>query len=308
MLLIFQKGDADKYRKKVIHPEMSSKIAQYLLDGAPLTATEKSVILYLIKHHEKKVTEGVVINQRTYLEKPSQNIDQLAVLIDADALAFFESTIEFFILDRIKTEKMTNREIWARVMDNLKRLNPKLQYYAAQKIRDLSEDAKAGFPGNWLEELDRYMTSVQDKHINKDCNSTEKQYEMETFLKELFPILNFQMSKRIASAAAFSSSNASDSTGSFRSDYIDGIGGTSFRFDDSQPGSQRRQSMEKRRLSFSSVSPKLMIVAMILVAVAIIVSMVVALILRSSTNESKFDISDKLQQNNEEANYSVEIV
>ena len=202
---------------------MSLKIAQVLLTGAPLTDREKNVIFYLIKHHEKKVDEQIDIKgttgSKTYLEKPNQNVDQLAVIIDADALAFFESTIEFFVLDRIKKQEKPET-IWKRVMQNLQRLNKKLQSYAAQKIKQLPIECINGFPGNWQHELDTYMKTVPTS-IENHKQTDGRHYATEEELRLMMKQINFQM-MHFVSDGSFSSS-----TGSF-TNYLDGIGLSSF--------------------------------------------------------------------------------
>ena len=45
----------DKYRKQLIHPLTSAKVAMCLLKGGPVTDVEKSRVYDLIIHHDKPI-------------------------------------------------------------------------------------------------------------------------------------------------------------------------------------------------------------------------------------------------------------
>lgn len=45
----------DEYRKEIIHPITSGRVALALLDGAPLTNKEKDNIFQLISQHDKPI-------------------------------------------------------------------------------------------------------------------------------------------------------------------------------------------------------------------------------------------------------------
>lgn len=47
------KQSVDKYRKKLIHPLTSAKVAMTLLKGAPITESERDKIWEIIRHHDK---------------------------------------------------------------------------------------------------------------------------------------------------------------------------------------------------------------------------------------------------------------
>ena len=148
---------------------MSAKVATVLLKGAPITKEEFNIIIDLIKHHEIPKGSKIVINNIEFLPIPKQeNVKPLSILVDADAFAFFESTIIYFI--REKAQKQSKEWIWERIFNNLKRLHPYLQKSAMNKLKQLPQDCKNALVPDWQMQLVKYL----------------KQTQMETYLHTLF--------------------------------------------------------------------------------------------------------------------------
>jgi len=130
----------DKYRKQVIHGVTSAKVALCLLRGAPVTMSEKQRIYELILHHDiPHPRDDISILGQTLIRGAGDELMyELEILMDADAFAFFQSTITYFIL--FKSSKNSPDWIWERVRNNVKRLRPALRIKAAQCIRALPSE------------------------------------------------------------------------------------------------------------------------------------------------------------------------
>lgn len=190
----------DELRKTLMHPVMSSKVANVLLQGSPLTTDELNTILQLIIHHEKPLGERIAVNNHLYLDASESKYDnELSVLIDSDALAFFETTINYFITHKAKKQKP--EWIWKRIMKNLERLDSSLQPDAVKKIQNLPQECKEKLPDNWEVELTAYLQKTQFPKpiptgtepfeasvpvVQKPCSMCGE----EIFLRDLFAKLN----------------------------------------------------------------------------------------------------------------------
>ena len=141
----------DKYRKQAIHSLTSSNVAMCLLKGAPLTKLEKQRIFNLILYHDMPhPREDLVILNKTLIEGADDDLMwELQIMMDADAFAFFQSTIEYFI--DFKAKKNSPDWIWERVQNNIKRLGPHLRSKAAQCIQALPAQSTSQMNVDWME-------------------------------------------------------------------------------------------------------------------------------------------------------------
>ena len=141
----------DKYRKQAIHSMTSSNVAMCLLKGAPLTKLEKQRISQLILYHDMThPREDLVILDKTLIEGADEDLMwELQIMMDADAFAFFQSTIGYFI--DFKAEKNSPDWIWERVRNNVKRLGPHLRSKAAQCIEALPAQTTSQMNVDWME-------------------------------------------------------------------------------------------------------------------------------------------------------------
>ena len=130
----------DKYRKQAIHAMTSAQIACVLLKGAPLTLVEEKRVFEIILRHDLPHPEvDLVILGRVLIGKAGEELRwELEVLMDADAIAFFETTLPLFI--EFKAKKNTPEWIWERVWSNLKRLRVGLREKAVKHIYALPPD------------------------------------------------------------------------------------------------------------------------------------------------------------------------
>jgi hypothetical protein len=137
--------NVDHYRKQVIHPITSTKVAQVLLTGAPLTGVEMQRITQLILHHDMPhPTQEICIAGQCILsavEDGSELLSMLQTLTDADSYAFFQSTIALFI-DYKAAKNSSPQLIWKRVLCNLLRLAPHLRAKAVDDIRNLDPELR----------------------------------------------------------------------------------------------------------------------------------------------------------------------
>ena len=78
---------------------------------------------------------------------------ELQILIDADAFAFFDSTIPLFI--EFKATKNSKEWIWERVCTNVKRLRPYLRPHAKKQILALPNEIKEkmAFDAKFLDDI-----------------------------------------------------------------------------------------------------------------------------------------------------------
>ena len=70
-------------------------------------------------------------------------------MMDADAFAFFQSTIGYFI--DFKAKKNSPDWIWERVRNNVKRLRPQFRSAACQSVRSLPPETLSKVTVDWKE-------------------------------------------------------------------------------------------------------------------------------------------------------------
>jgi hypothetical protein len=150
----------DSYRKRLIHPMTSARVALCILRGSPVSEREKERIRDIIVQHDKPLDERIVINGKVLLDRPAAEIrDELALLMDADSLAFFRHTVGYFV--ETKAKKYSPDWMWTRILTNVRRLRGPLRLEAAHYMEALSDEIKMKM--GWIrEEVYALCPSVEE--------------------------------------------------------------------------------------------------------------------------------------------------
>eukprot|EP01084_Bolivina_argentea_P117890 209274_1 len=165
----------DKYRKRLIHGITSARIATYLLKDAPVTKQEIDRVYQLILYHDTpNPRDGIVVLGETLMKGASDDLMwELELLMDADAISFFESTIIIFIL--YKSEENSKDWIWERVRNNVKRLREHLKYKAVKYIYALPDNVKNKMSFDYKE-----LAVLCPKYKHKDNGKVDVENDNQT--------------------------------------------------------------------------------------------------------------------------------
>jgi len=159
----------DKYRKQLIHPQTSARVAMTILEGSPIRNEEKQRIYDIIVQHDKPIDKKIEFLDEIYLNRPSNDILwELQVLMDADAMAFFTHTIKEFI--NYKMKKNTSEWIWTRILTNIKRLRPKLRIEAITNIKNLTNELRKnmGYSNFDIEQILHEVSIIDEQGTTDD--------------------------------------------------------------------------------------------------------------------------------------------
>eukprot|EP01099_Mayorella_cantabrigiensis_P005707 TRINITY_DN4630_c0_g1_i1.p1 TRINITY_DN4630_c0_g1~~TRINITY_DN4630_c0_g1_i1.p1 ORF type:complete len:275 (+),score=44.38 TRINITY_DN4630_c0_g1_i1:131-955(+) len=136
-----EKAD-ETYRKQVLHPLNSKRVAQAFFQGFDVPEEIVQKTLFLIEHHDQRCSKPVVLptisGDRVLIDSYADHIWEadLELLKQADSAAFFDSGLSYFVTHCLDVRKATQEKVAQRLATNFGRMrgSPVLQELVKQHV------------------------------------------------------------------------------------------------------------------------------------------------------------------------------